>query len=199
MGRGLRRLVVVAAAKDADTRQPMADVEGVGDLAKLAVAYAVDPGRDLLAHDFVDRGGKTAIERRLLDRPPGFARLEELEQIGRARQAADMGRQDAIDAAFHIVGTSRNPPSLGAGRVISVQRHRARAQRAQHEQREPDDDEIHDRRDHEDHMPAPGRGLDQIRQRHEKGRDPFGGVEQSSDLSSHISGRSCRCRSMGTS
>ena len=101
MRRGLRRLVVVAAAKGADAGQPVADIEGVGDLAQLAVAHAVDPGRHLLMHDLVDRGGETGVERRLLDRPPGLARLEELEQVGRARQAADMGRQDAFGAAFH--------------------------------------------------------------------------------------------------
>ena len=101
VGSGLRRLVVVAAPEGADAGEPVADVKGVGDLAELPVADAVDAGRHLLLHDLVHRGGETGVERGLLDRPAGLARLEEFEQVGRARQTADVGRQDALGAVFH--------------------------------------------------------------------------------------------------
>ena len=157
MRRGLRRLVVVAAAKRADTGQPMADIKGVGDLAELAVADAVDAGRDLFSDDVVDRGRQTGVERRLLDRPPGLARFQELEQVGRARQAADMRRQDAFAAVFHLP-EPRDAALTRLGGLVGVHRHRTRAQRAQHKERQADDDEIHDRGDHEHHVPAAGRG-----------------------------------------
>src|SRR5437867_274990 len=100
MRRALRRRVIVAALKCRNARQPVADVEGVGDLAELAVADAVDTGRDLLFDDLVDSKGKTSIEGRLLERSAGFARLEKLQQLGRPRQAADMGRQNAVGAVL---------------------------------------------------------------------------------------------------
>jgi hypothetical protein len=57
MCRGLRRLVIVAAAECGNAGEPVADIEGIGDLAELAVADDVDPGRDLLFDDLVDGGG----------------------------------------------------------------------------------------------------------------------------------------------
>jgi len=79
----------------------VADVKSVGDFAELAVADAVDAGRDLLLDDLVDRGGQTSIESGLVQRPTGLARLEEGQKIGWTRQAPDMGRKDAIGAQFH--------------------------------------------------------------------------------------------------
>ena len=78
----------------------MADIKSVGDLAEFAVADAVDAGRDLFSDDVIDRGRKTGVECRLLDRPPGFARFEKFEKIRRARQAADMRRQNTLALCF---------------------------------------------------------------------------------------------------
>ena len=79
----------------------MTDVEGVGDLAELAVADAVDAGRDLLLDDLAHRRGETRVEGCLLERPADFARLQELQQIGRPRQAPDMGGQNPLGARLH--------------------------------------------------------------------------------------------------
>src|SRR5207248_10597191 len=46
VSRGLGRLLDLTAAERRDARQPMTDIEGVGDLAELAVADAVDAGCD---------------------------------------------------------------------------------------------------------------------------------------------------------
>ena len=110
----LRRLVVVAALEDADTGEAVADVEGVRDLAEFAVADAVDAGGDLSSDDIMHRGSETGVERRLLERPSDLAGFEKLHQIGRPRQTADMGRQDALGAVLH-------PPSP----PLSPQRERA--------------------------------------------------------------------------
>ena len=79
----------------------MTDVEGVGNLAELAVANAVDTGCDLLFDDLAHRQGETRVERCLLEQPPGFARLQELQQIGRPRQAPDMGGENPLGARLH--------------------------------------------------------------------------------------------------
>jgi hypothetical protein len=42
------------------------DIEGVGNLAELAVADAVNPGSDLLPDHVVDSGGETGIEGHLI-------------------------------------------------------------------------------------------------------------------------------------
>jgi len=98
---GLRRLVVVAAAEGRDAGQAMTDIEGVGDLAELAVADAVDAGGNLLPDDLVHRQGETRVERGLLERPAGFARLQKLQQVGRPRQAPDMGGKNSLCARLH--------------------------------------------------------------------------------------------------
>src|SRR6516164_2919297 len=94
----LRRLFISAAAERGDARQPVPDIEGIGDLAELAIADDVDASRDLLIDNLVDGCGKTVFESRLIEGPSSFACLKKLQQIGRPRQAADMGRQDAVGA-----------------------------------------------------------------------------------------------------
>src|SRR6516225_5343168 len=100
MGRGLRRLVIVAPAKRSNAGESVPDVEGVGDLAELAVADDVDPRRDLLFHDFIDRGGQAFIESRLVEFTTGFPYMNG-QQLGRPRQTPDMRGQDAVGADFH--------------------------------------------------------------------------------------------------
>src|SRR4051794_30755949 len=99
MRRGLRRLVEFAALKGTDAGQSMADIEGIRDLALLAVADTVDPGRDLLRDDIAHRGCEPLLERRLVEIPAHLAGFEKGEQLARPRQAADMRGQDPVGAA----------------------------------------------------------------------------------------------------
>ena len=84
----------------------MADIEGVRNLAELAVADAVDSGRDLLLDDLAHRPGETSIERCLLERPPDLARLQKLQQFGRSRQASDMSSENPLGARLHLSNLS---------------------------------------------------------------------------------------------
>jgi hypothetical protein len=103
----LRRLFVVTAAECTNARQAVTDVEGVGNLAELAVADAVDAGRRLLCDNLSDGVGQAAFERRLTKLAAGLPRLQKGQQIGWTRQAADMGRQDAVGAELHLLRASR--------------------------------------------------------------------------------------------
>jgi hypothetical protein len=98
MRRGLRRLVVVATVEGRDAGEPMADVEGIRNLALLTITDTIDPGRSLLSDDLSDRVGETCLERTLIELAAGLACLQKGQQIGRTRQAADMGRQNAVGA-----------------------------------------------------------------------------------------------------
>src|SRR4051812_34228577 len=72
-------------------------------LSKLPVADHIDAGFGLPADDIGDRSGQAMIVGLLVER---FARLlstQELLQRLRPNQTADMGREDAIDASFHLV------------------------------------------------------------------------------------------------
>jgi hypothetical protein len=101
VGRSLRRPLGLAAAECRDAGQAVADIEGVGDLAELAVADAIDAGCDLLLDDLADSLGETSVKGYLLERPAGFARFQELQQIGRSRQAPDMGGENPFGARLH--------------------------------------------------------------------------------------------------
>src|SRR5205814_9673146 len=94
MRTGLRRLVDFGAAERTDAGETVTDVEGVRDLALLAVTDAVDAAGHLLLDDFAHRGGEPGFESRFVKGVAGFARLEHRQEFGRARQAADMGRQN---------------------------------------------------------------------------------------------------------
>src|SRR5271166_6434699 len=98
MRRGLWRLVVRAATKRADAGEAVSDVKRVGDLAKFAVADAIDAGRNLSPDDLVNSRCETGIECRLFDRPTRLSCFEKAEKIGWPRQAADMGRQNPFRA-----------------------------------------------------------------------------------------------------
>ena len=98
MRRRLRRLVIVAAAEGRDAGKAVADIEGIGDLAHFAVANDVDAGGGLFCHDLANRLGKTRLESRLIELPAVFPRFEKGQEIRRARQAAYMGRENAVRA-----------------------------------------------------------------------------------------------------
>ena len=108
---GLRRLVEGAARRRADAGEAVADIKGVGDLALLAVADAVDPGRDLPGDDLPHGLGKPRLERLLVECLAALARLQKSQEIGRARQAADMGGEDAVFAALHVLLRLAGPSS----------------------------------------------------------------------------------------
>ena len=101
MLRGLRRLVDLGALEGADAGEPVTHIEGVGDLALLAVADAVDAAGDLLLDDLAHRPREPRLERGLVEPLAGLACFEHRQEIGRARQAADMRRQDAVGAELH--------------------------------------------------------------------------------------------------
>src|SRR5437764_1421285 len=82
MRRSRRRPVVVASLECTDAGQTMADIEGVGNLALLAVANTVDSSGDLFGDDLLDSRGKARLERRLVNLAAGFARLQQRQQIG---------------------------------------------------------------------------------------------------------------------
>jgi hypothetical protein len=75
MCRGLRRLVIVTAPECADAGKAVTNVGGIRNLAELAVADAVDPGRDLLGDHLSDGLGETPFERRLIKLAAGLPRF----------------------------------------------------------------------------------------------------------------------------
>ena len=89
------------------------DVEGpVAALAELAVADDVDAGLDLLANDLLDRGFQAGLIGGLVVGLAGLDELEELDELGRPDQAADMSGKDTVGAAGHAK-TSQLAYSVG--------------------------------------------------------------------------------------
>src|SRR5215469_9392175 len=101
---GLRRSVDLAAAERRNAREAMSDIKGIGNLAEFAIADAVDAGRHLLLDDFTHSPCEIGVKRRLFEGPAGFARLQELQQIGGPRQAPDMRGEDPLGARLHPPG-----------------------------------------------------------------------------------------------
>src|SRR6516165_12753267 len=109
---GLRRLLVVTAAERTNPGKAVTNICGVGNLAEFPVADAVDAGCDLLGDNLLDVGGEPRLEGRLIKFAAGLARFEQGQQLRWPRQAADMGRQDAVGAELHLV---RAPFLVGLG------------------------------------------------------------------------------------
>src|SRR5580692_994584 len=91
-----------ALAVDLETRQTLVDIGDVARLAELAVIDHVNADISLSEHDLADGLRKT----RLIGgaaRGIGFADLYfgHSQKIGWPWQAAGMGGQDTVDAAFH--------------------------------------------------------------------------------------------------
>jgi len=80
----------------------MPDVKGVADLALLAVANAVDPGFHLFGDNIAHRAGETGRKTHLVDALANLLRHDLAQQLRRARQTADMRRQDAVGARLHL-------------------------------------------------------------------------------------------------
>ncbi len=76
------------------------DVEGpVAALAELAVADDVDPDLHLAADDLLDRFLQAGLIGRLVVGLLAFDLAQELDELRRPHQAADMGGADAIGGA----------------------------------------------------------------------------------------------------
>ncbi len=91
-----------ARALAAEPAQPVAHIGRIVHLAHLAVGDHVEPRGDLPAHRFVDRlrrargqGGRSE------GGVAALAGVEHLAKVGRARQASDVRRQDAVSGRPH--------------------------------------------------------------------------------------------------
>src|SRR5690606_9570609 len=99
------------------------DIGRPARLAELAVIHDVEPGLDLVEHDFVDGAPQPCVA--LAGR-----RLGRLEQGGRANETADVGRQDSVEAAKHALeareklsrarDSSRPPRTARAFRALDI-------------------------------------------------------------------------------
>jgi hypothetical protein len=91
-----------------------------------AVVADVDAGRELALDDVADRRLRLALELACVDRLAGVLADEQVAQRGRARDAADVGHQDALVTALHqgtmpagrgtngeVAGTARGRDSRG--------------------------------------------------------------------------------------
>src|SRR5262249_46514481 len=91
--------VLQRMALTAEAVEPVLDVGGVARLAHLAVVDQIDPGAHLLAHDLGDRRSDARVERRWIDGHALFLGEHHPDEIGRARQAPRVRRQEPIGAA----------------------------------------------------------------------------------------------------
>ena len=94
----------------AEPVEPVLDVGGVARLRHLAVVDDVDTGIGLVTDDIGHRLGDTGAEGGCLDRHALLLGEHGAHQIFRARQAAGMGGEKALGAAFH----PRPPQPTGA-------------------------------------------------------------------------------------
>ena len=90
-GQGFGRAVGLAF----EAGEPALDVRRVIRLALLAVVHDVEPGGELLSDDVLDRGPDASVECLPIRDATALVLLEQLEQVVRARQAADVRRTDA--------------------------------------------------------------------------------------------------------
>ena len=92
----LRHEILAAEAGEA-----ILDVGRVADLAGLAVADDIDADGNLMRDDVGDRLVDLAVEFGMVVRLVLVLLHQQIDQRLRPRQAADMGRQDAVRAEFH--------------------------------------------------------------------------------------------------
>ena len=83
--------------------QAVGDISGIAGLRHLPVIDDVDADRSLAADDVDDRLAHQPVERVLVIRLALILAHQHLPQLGRARQAADMGRQDAVLTRLHRI------------------------------------------------------------------------------------------------
>ena len=95
VGAGLHRPALEAAQAFEHILRP------ADRFAELAVTDHVDPGLRLPAHDLGDRTGHAGLIGVLVERLALLLGAQELEQLRRPDQAADMGGENAFGAALH--------------------------------------------------------------------------------------------------
>ena len=94
-------LVDEGVAGAAEAGEPVLDVGGVARLRHLAVVDDVDAGLDLLLDDLGHRRAHARGERRRIDRHALLLGVHHADEIVRPRQAAGVGGEEALGAAFH--------------------------------------------------------------------------------------------------
>src|ERR1700761_4677801 len=85
--------VTVAAA--AETREPILDVSGVAGLRHLAVINDVQPRLELPVDDELDSARHPLVESGRVERQPVLPTEHELLELVRARQTADVSREES--------------------------------------------------------------------------------------------------------
>src|SRR2546425_5315048 len=94
--------------------EPLAHVSEEAGLRLLAVADDIDAGLHLLPHALGDRAFHALVVGSLVVGETRHLRLHQVEQVPGPRQAADVGREDAIDASLHGYApeTASSTPTL---------------------------------------------------------------------------------------
>ena len=97
-----------------EAAEALVDVGHEARLAELAVVDHVDSELDLPAHDLGHGRGERGGVRPLVDRPALLPGLHRREQVGRPRQAADMGGENSLAAGFHVA-----PDAVRSGALVA--------------------------------------------------------------------------------
>ena len=84
----------------AEPREALLDIGGVGRLADLAVIDDVDPGGDLPTHDLIGRARDRVIEGAAVAKLTALPALQQIDDLGRAPQAAGVGGENSIRAGL---------------------------------------------------------------------------------------------------
>src|SRR5689334_2086301 len=84
-----------------ESREPIFDVGGIADLARLAVADDVDARRDLLRDGVGDAVHDGGVEVSGLELLTAVLFVQESDDLAAARKAADVRRQDPLGARSH--------------------------------------------------------------------------------------------------
>src|SRR5262249_37935685 len=100
------RTAPVAAARRTSGRlkssETVVDVGDEAELAHLAISNDVNAEVDLLLHHGGDGGADAAGNGGSVHMLAGLLAAHEIDQVVRARQAADMGGEDAVLAGEHV-------------------------------------------------------------------------------------------------
>src|SRR5438067_8180229 len=85
-----------------ESAQPLEHILRPADrFSKLAIAYDINPGVGLAAHDLGNRLGEELIVFVLVESLALLLRPEDFLQFRRPNKTSDMGGEDAVGAAFH--------------------------------------------------------------------------------------------------
>ena len=101
----------VAAAAGAlarlDAGKTFVDIRDEAETTHLAIGDDIDAAFGLLANHFGDRACDAARIGLSVERLASLLGLDHLQQIGRPRQAADMGGENTLRASFHLASPVR--------------------------------------------------------------------------------------------